>query len=76
MDAIAAQARIRFGLGPRGGEAPPDDPHAWLLSQLDGPDRATFPANLPTTADGLILLREQNKLLLGGSLVQPLLQQE
>ena len=76
MDAIAAQALIRFGLGPRGGEAPPDDPHAWLLSQLDGPDRATFPANLPTTADGLILLREQNKLLLGGSLVQPLLQQE
>jgi uncharacterized protein (DUF1800 family) len=78
MDAQAAQALIRFGLGPRGTDAPPADPHAWLASQLDGPDPAQFPHNMPTAADGLTILREQNRLLLppGSSLVNPLLQQD
>lgn len=31
-------AAIRFGLGLRLGEAPPDDPEAWLLAQLDTPE--------------------------------------
>ena len=77
MDTTAAHALIRFGLGRRGAEAPPGDPHAWLTEQLDGPDRATFPATLPNTSDGLILLREQNRLQLpGNALIQPVLQQE
>jgi uncharacterized protein (DUF1800 family) len=72
MDALATQALIRFGLGRRGTEAPPGDPHAWLAAQITGPDAAKFPPNLPTTADGLTLLREQHKLK--EPLVQPALQ--
>ena len=40
MDAKAAHALIRFGLGRRGAEAVPTDPRAWLARQLDGPDPA------------------------------------
>ena len=78
MDLSAAQALIRFGLGRRGTEAPPTDPRGWLLAQIVNPDPAQFPKNLPTAADGLILLREQNRLLLpaGSSLVQPVLQED
>jgi uncharacterized protein (DUF1800 family) len=45
-----------------------------LAAQLSGPDRAQFPPDLPTVADGLIVLREQNKFHLpqGESLVRPL----
>jgi uncharacterized protein (DUF1800 family) len=64
MDVLSAQALIRFGLGPRGTEAPPNDPVAWLKTQL-GPDAATFSPSLPSTADALILQREQAKLHLG-----------
>jgi uncharacterized protein (DUF1800 family) len=35
MDSMAHIAAIRFGLGPRLGEAPPADPRAWLLDQID-----------------------------------------
>ncbi len=49
MDALPAtaqiQALIRFGLGPRGMEAPPAEPRAWLASQLATPDPG---AHLPT----------------------------
>ncbi len=38
MDADTAHALIRFGLGRRSGEAPPDEPRGWLRAQLDGPD--------------------------------------
>jgi uncharacterized protein (DUF1800 family) len=52
MDARTAHALIRFGLGPRGGEAPPADPLDWLAGQLDGPDPAlAVPA--ASTADAL-----------------------
>jgi uncharacterized protein (DUF1800 family) len=62
MDAQIAQALIRFGLGPRGSEAPPADPVAWLDAQIAGPDTAQFPKDLPSSADGLTLLREQRRL--------------
>jgi uncharacterized protein (DUF1800 family) len=75
MDTLAAQALIRFGLGPRGTEPPPADPHAWLSAQLQGPDPAHFETRLPAIADGLTVLREQNRLNLppGQSLVGPML---
>jgi uncharacterized protein (DUF1800 family) len=72
MDALTAQALIRFGLGRRGAEALPTDPCGWLAAQVAGPDPAQFPPNLPGTADGLTLLREQNKLK--EPLIQPALQ--
>jgi uncharacterized protein (DUF1800 family) len=62
MDAQVSQALIRFGLGPRAGEAPPADPLVWLDSQIVGPDTAQFAKDLPSAADGLTLLREQRKL--------------
>ena len=78
MEMHAAHALNRFGLGQRGAEAPPADPQAWLVAQLDGPDPAVFAKNMPGTADGLTVLREQSKLLLppGASLVNPLLQED
>jgi uncharacterized protein (DUF1800 family) len=62
MDAQIAQALTRFGLGPKGSEAPPADPIAWLDAQITGSDPAQFPPTLPSAADGLTLLREQRKL--------------
>ena len=62
MDAQVTQALIRFGLGPKGSQAPPSDPIAWLDAQIAAPDAAQFPRDLPSTADGLTLLREQRKL--------------
>ena len=77
MDARTAQALIRFGLGRRGDEVLPDDPQAWLRAQLDGDDTAVFARDLPTTADGLTVLREQFKLNLPGPpLVLPLFNQD
>ncbi len=78
MDKQTAQAMIRFGLGRRGAEALPGDPLAWLAQQVDAPDPAAFDAGLPSTADGLTVLREQNKLKLGpdASLVRPLLDED
>ncbi|WP_284945622.1 DUF1800 domain-containing protein [Acidisoma cladoniae] len=78
MDTSATQAVIRFGLGQRGAEPLPANPQAWLSAQLTGPDPAQFAPTLPTVADGLILLHEQNKLHLppGSSLVQPVLQED
>ncbi len=49
MELRTAQALVRFGLGPRGGETPPADPMAWLRGQL----RASDPAPSPTLADAL-----------------------
>lgn len=73
MDAHTAQAMIRFGLGRRGNEALPADPAAWLNDQIEAED-APMPRGLPTTADGLTVLREQYKLNLppGPALVAPL----
>ena len=78
MTASAYQAMIRFGLGRRGSDALPGNPRAWLLAQLQGGDTAQFAPDLPTTADGLTIWREQNKLKLGGpdALVPPLLRQD
>jgi uncharacterized protein (DUF1800 family) len=76
METDAIQALVRFGLGRRGSQAPPTDPQTWLLAQLDGPDPARWPHAMPTVADGLLLQRAQNRLLLGGALVKPLLDQE
>ena len=69
---------IRFGLGRRAGEALPEDPAAWLVQQVEAPDPAAFSPGLPTTADGLTVLREQNKLTLppNTSLVRPLFDQD
>ncbi len=50
MDVATAQALIRFGLGPRAGEAPPGDPQAWLQSQVRNPDPARF-LGLPSVGD-------------------------
>ena len=74
METDAAQALIRFGLGIRPGEPPPADPRGWLAAQLRAPDPVRFPDTLPTTADGLTLLREQRRLKPppGQSLVEPL----
>lgn len=74
MEIDAAQAMIRFGLGIRPGTPPPADPRHWLAAQLQGPDPARFPGTLPSTADGLIMLREQRRLKPppGQSLVEPL----
>ena len=44
MDIATAQALVRFGLGRRGNEATPSDPHEWLRAQLSAPDPA---ANMP-----------------------------
>lgn len=78
MDQHAAQAMIRFGLGRRGTEAIPDDPLAWLAQQVEAPDPAAFDPGLPSTADGLTVLREQRKLKLKGeeSLIRPLLEED
>ncbi len=74
MDTRTAHALIRFGLGRRGQEELPDDPMAWLANQVAMPDPAVFDAGLPTTAAGLTVLREQNRLRLppNESLVRPL----
>jgi uncharacterized protein (DUF1800 family) len=76
MQIDASQAIIRFGLGQRGAQPAPADPASWLAGQLTGPDSAAFPPDLPTVADGLIVLREQNKFDLppNESLVRPLFQ--
>jgi uncharacterized protein (DUF1800 family) len=76
MDTLTAQALIRFGLGRRGNEALPTEPVVWLQKQLEGDDTAVFDKRLPTTADGLTVLREQYKLDLppGQSVVNPLFQ--
>ena len=77
MDAQTAQALIRFGLGRRGEEKLPTDPVAWLQNQLKGDDTFTFENKLPTTADGLTVMREQFKLNLPGqSLIRPLFQED
>lgn len=78
MEARTAHAMIRFGLGRRGTEAPPADPLAWLAAQIESPDPAAFDPRLPNTADGLTILREQNKLRLtgGDSLIKPLLDED
>jgi uncharacterized protein (DUF1800 family) len=58
MDAPAAHALIRFGLGRRGAEPPPADPHAWLARQLDAPDPVLA---RPGAADGLVAEREDRR---------------
>ena len=77
MDTLTAQALIRFGLGRKGEEKLPTDPVRWLKDQI-GADDTAFDPRLPTAADGLTMLREQNKLNLppGASLVTPLYQQD
>jgi uncharacterized protein (DUF1800 family) len=58
MDTSTAQALIRFGLGRKGSEPLPDDPHAWLARQLDGPDPALAMPGA-STQDGLMAMRIQ-----------------
>lgn len=73
MTQDAIQAMIRFGLGASATDTGPEAPAAWLSGQLSGPDPAPLPPDLPSSADGLILLREQQKLRLPGqSLIGPL----
>ena len=74
MQTSAVHASIRFGLGPRPSEPLPSDPRGWLAAQLLGPDPVRFPDGLPSTADGLVMLREQRRLKPppGQSLVEPL----
>ncbi len=76
MDTLTAQALIRFGLGRRGDEALPTEPVRWLQQQVEADDAPGFDPKLPTTADGLTVLREQYKLNLapGQSVVTPLFQ--
>lgn len=56
-DARPLVAEIRFGLGPRPGDALPDDSLRRVLDQIAGPDLPAPPPGawdrLPTTADGL-----------------------
>jgi len=78
MDARTAHAMNRFGLGRRANEALPEDPVAWLTQQVEALDPAAFSPGLPNAADGLTVLREQNKLTLppNTSLVKPLHDQD
>ena len=78
MQSQATQAMIRFGLGRRGDEPLPADPHAWLAAQLSAPDPALWPATLPGTSDALLLLREQRRLKPppGASLIEPIFRAE
>ncbi len=48
MNETQAQALIRFGLGRRGDDPLPDDPKAWLRSQITEPDRFVMPGALST----------------------------
>src|SRR6266568_3250469 len=57
MDTRTAQALIRFGLGRRGSMPLPEDPVAWLNSQLDGPDPGMDIA-CHSGAEGLEALRD------------------
>jgi uncharacterized protein (DUF1800 family) len=57
MDALTAQAFVRFGLGRRGEETLPPDPRSWLRAQLRQPDPTRLD-DPPTTAQGLLALRE------------------
>jgi uncharacterized protein (DUF1800 family) len=57
MDINPTQALIRFGLGRRGMEPLPSDPHAWLMAQLRQPDPTRLDEP-PTTAAGLTALRQ------------------
>jgi uncharacterized protein (DUF1800 family) len=57
MNRETAHAMVRFGLGPRGREAVPLAPKAWLAAQLDGADPA-LAAPCHSAADGLLALRE------------------
>ncbi len=74
MDVNAAHALIRFGLGRRGSDPLPADPLAWLAGQVTMPDPQNFAPNLPATADGLAVLREQRRLK--QQLVPPVLQMD
>ena len=56
MDAIAAQAMIRFGLGRSASEPIPTDPLASLEAQVRSPDPAQF-AGLPSCAQALAVFR-------------------
>jgi uncharacterized protein (DUF1800 family) len=60
MDTRAAQASIRFGLGPRKDETAPSDPAAWLLGQLRQPDPLGIEPR-PSTAKALETLRADRK---------------
>src|SRR5579875_1927626 len=53
MDVTAAQALVRFGLGPRAEEAPPGDPRSWLRRQL----QTQAASDGPTSTEGLEALR-------------------
>jgi uncharacterized protein (DUF1800 family) len=53
MSPRAAHAAIRFGLGPRPGDAVPEDPRPWLLAQI----RPLPPAPGPPLADWLAAIR-------------------
>ena len=55
MENSAAQALIRFGLGRRGEQSPPDDPAAWLRGQLSGPNPGP---DGPSLADGFAAFKE------------------
>lgn len=56
MDAKAAIAAIRFGLGRRAGEPVPADARGWLAGQLDGADVALARPGASAT-DGLAAIR-------------------
>jgi uncharacterized protein (DUF1800 family) len=57
MDTNAAIAFSRFGLGRRQDEPAPDDAHAWLRAQLQGPDPAPT-AGMPTVAQALVVAQQ------------------
>ncbi len=60
MDTQAMQAMVRFGLGARANEAPPDDPAQWLHGQITAPDPTRFDPP-PSTAAGLTALRNDRQ---------------
>jgi uncharacterized protein (DUF1800 family) len=75
MDTTTAQALIRFGLGRRGSETLPSDPHGWLTSQIHQPDPLRLD-DPPTSTQGLFALRQdrQDKPPPSESLVRKLFQ--
>jgi uncharacterized protein (DUF1800 family) len=70
MDLNTAHAMVRFGLGRTAGEALPPDPAAWLLGQLQGPDRPTFDSP-PSSAAGLSAIRQDREARKAGMKPDP-----
>ena len=81
MNNDVAQALIRFGLGRRGTEPAPADPHGWLAAQIAAPDPALAPGafpGAPSTAEALAAIHQvrQQKPAPDDNPIRPLFREE